>query len=299
MKNSKRILGLFVLVLAYASVGTAAAPPLTFKFKDVNAKGAIETDTYGVNDSNAITGDYIDSSGVQHGMILEGTKLTTIDDPKGTATTGNDINNAGVVVGYYTNRSNVLTGFEYSKRKFHDIAPPGSLATEALGINDKGDVVGLFIDSAGQHGFLRLAKTKKYTKLDVPGGYNTTTAWGINNQGWITLYAYDSTETVYSFLKVGKNYKKLAGPEGSAGTIARAINKEGDIVGKYFPSFGGQDGWLLLGAKKGNGGTYYTFGDPKAQNNTRADGLNDNRVIVGRYTPIAGGDSVGFEATVK
>src|ERR1700674_4354570 len=136
MKNSKRIPGLLVLVLVYASVGIAAAPPLTFKFKDVRAKGAIETDTYGVNDSNAITGDYIDSSGVQHGMILEGTKLTTIDDPNGTGTTGDAINKHGGVVGYYTNSSGVLTGFEYSKGMFTDIAPPGSLATEALGIND-------------------------------------------------------------------------------------------------------------------------------------------------------------------
>jgi len=38
MKNSKYILGLLVLVLVYASVGIAAAPSLTYTFKDVKAK---------------------------------------------------------------------------------------------------------------------------------------------------------------------------------------------------------------------------------------------------------------------
>jgi len=288
MKQYKSITPILALALTCMVTATAAAPPLTFKFKDVKAKGAIETDTFGVNDSNTITGDYIDSSGVLHGMILEGTKLTTIDDPKGTATTGNAINKDGVVVGYYTNRSNVLTGFEYSKGKFHEIAPHGSLATEALGINDKGDVVGLFIDSAGQHGFLRHAKTKKYTTLDVPGSYNTTAAWGINNSGWITLYAYnpENEYTVYSFLKVGKHYTQV----GQAGWTAHAINNKGDIVGRG-SNCCSTFGWLLLRSN----GNYYTFIDPNSCANTRGDGLNDNDVIVGRYSPCAGGN-VGYEA---
>jgi hypothetical protein len=306
MKNSKYILGLFVLVLAYASVGTAAAPPLTFTFKDVKAPGAIEADTYGVNDSNTITGDYIDHGGVLHGMILKGSKLTTIDHPNGSATTGYGINNDDVVVGNYTSRNNVVIGFRYSKGKFHDIAPPGSLATIAYGINDKGDVVGLFIDSTGQHGFLLPAKTKKYTTIDAPKAYNTTAAWGINNQGWITLFANDSNGIVHTFLLTNYGYTILNVPGATEGAIARAlnnvVNNKCDIVGRFSDSSGAH-GWLLLGVnKKGTTGTYYTFDDPKANNNTRGDGLtnrvNGKLLVVGRYTP-AGGENVGYEATVK
>ena len=51
----------------------AAAPPLTFTFSDVHANTtATETDSYAVNNTGVIAGDYVDSKGVQHGMILAG-----------------------------------------------------------------------------------------------------------------------------------------------------------------------------------------------------------------------------------
>ncbi len=40
----------------------------------------LETDTYGINNAGVIVGDYVDSKGVQHGMILAGSKLTTVDN---------------------------------------------------------------------------------------------------------------------------------------------------------------------------------------------------------------------------
>lgn len=289
MKNSKYILGLFVLVLVYAMVGTAAAPPLKFTFKDVKAKGATETDTYGVNASNTITGDYLDSSSVMHGMILKGTKLTTIDDKNGSGTAGFGINSAGLVVGWYTNSSGTITGFGYNKGKFSDIAPKGALETEATGVNDKGDVVGLYIDSAGaQHGFLLHAK--KYTKFDAPKAYNTTAGWGIDNKGEITLYAFDSGGLYHSFLKTGTKFKELIAESGQQ-TIVHTPNNKGDIVGTVFDTTGAH-GFLL------HKGAYSIFDDPSANNSTRGDGLSDNLLIVGRYTPSAGGN-FGFEATAK
>jgi len=287
MKRS--ILGVS-LVLAFVAVGIAAAPPLTFKYTDIHAnKSAIETDTYGVNSSNTITGDYLDSNSVQHGMILKGKKLTTIDDSKGTGTAGFGINSSGVVAGWYTNTSGVITGFVYAKGKFADVAPKGALETEATGINDKGDVVGLYIDSNGaQHGFLLHAK--KYSKFDAPKQYNTTAGWGINNQGQITLYAFDSGGLYHSFLKTGTKYKELIAESGQQ-TIVHTPNNKGDIDGTVFDTTGAH-GFLL------HKGVYTLFDDTKASNSTRADGLADNLLIVGRYTPSSGGN-FGFEATVK
>ncbi len=78
MKRS--ILGV-LLVLTFVAVGLAAAPPLTFTYSDVHAnKTAFETDTYGVNNAGVIVGDYVDAKSVQHGMILAGTKLTTVNN---------------------------------------------------------------------------------------------------------------------------------------------------------------------------------------------------------------------------
>lgn len=91
--------------------------------QDVNVKGATETDTYAINDNGTITGDYIDSSGVLHGLILKERKVTTIDHPNGTLTQGFGINSKVVVVGWYVNSSGVEVGFKWAAGKFTDIVP--------------------------------------------------------------------------------------------------------------------------------------------------------------------------------
>src|SRR5579863_10279420 len=95
-----------LLVLTFVAVGIASAPPLTFTYSDVHAnKSAIETDTYGVNNAGVIVGDYDDSAGVQHAMILNGTKLTTVNNK--TCETGDQ----GGFAFYAVNNSNTAVGW--------------------------------------------------------------------------------------------------------------------------------------------------------------------------------------------
>src|ERR1700676_4659571 len=186
-----------LIVLLFVAVGIAAAPPLTFTFSDVHAnKSAMETDAFAVNDAGAIAGDYVDSKGVQHAMILAGKKLTTVDH-KDCVTSGGfsagaiafyGINKTGAAAGWCTStKTGLYQGFAYSGGKFTAVNFPKSKGTQAIGINDKGDVVGLYFDSSRvQHGFVK--KCTKYTSIDVTGGTNTE-AWGINNSGQITVFA--------------------------------------------------------------------------------------------------------------
>ena len=298
MKRS--ILGVS-LVLMFVAVNIAAAPLLTFTFSDVHAnKTAMETDSFAVNNAAVIAGDYVDSSGVQHAMILAGTKLTTVDH-KDCVTTGGfsagaiafyGINSAGAAAGWCVNSTTGAdNSFTYAKGKFTTISFPKANATQAYGINDKGDVVGLYIDSAGaQHGFSKVGS--KYTSIDVSGD-SSAEAWGINNKGQITVFAINTAGGYEGFLYNGKTFKKIADPnEGASGTIVRAPNNKGDISGAYFNSSGQEVGFLF------HGGKYYDVKDPKASNNTRPDGLNDKLEIVGRYTPTSGAN-VGFKATTK
>jgi len=156
----RSILGV-LLVLTFVAVGLAAAPPLTLTYSDVHANStALETDTYGVNNAGVIAGDYVDSASVQHGMILAGKKLTTINNKSCQAISGTGgisfygINSAGTVAGWCTNSSGVDIGFVYAKGKFTAVNFPKGSGTQATGINDKGEVVGLYFDSAGlSHGF--------------------------------------------------------------------------------------------------------------------------------------------------
>src|SRR5215831_5594192 len=195
----------------------AAAPPLKFFFSDVVAKkSALETDSYAINASGAIAGDYIDSAGVQHGMVLAGKKLTTYDYKKctggGIAAFG--INANGDSAGWCINSSGIPIGFTRSAAgKFADINFPKGTGTEATGINDKGDVAGLYFDSAGvQHGFFKL-KGGKYTKVDVKN--NTSTAgWAINNSQVVTLEVVNSGGLFdsYTYTVKTKKIKKINVP---------------------------------------------------------------------------------------
>lgn len=299
MKRS--ILGV-LLVLTFVAVGIAAAPPLTFKFSDVHStKTATETDSYGLNNSGVIAGDYVDAKSVQHAMILAGTKLTTVNksDCQTTGTvTGSiafyGINTAGDAVGWCASTKTGLDeGFVYSKGKFTPVNFPKSTGTQATGINDKGWVVGLYTDSSSnQHGFVK--KGSKYTTIDVKGD-TTADAYGINNLGDITVFAVNSSGSYDAFVYNGKSFKKVAFPKAAApGTVVHAVNNKGDVDGTYYDSSGNVHGWLL------HAGKYYELNDPNGcKCDTRDDGINDNIEMVGRYSTVLNGPSIGFKVTTK
>lgn len=303
MRNRQFLLVLLTFAVAFLSVSAFAADPAfkgKFTYKDVVAPGATETDSYAINDNGAITGDYIDSAGVQHGMILKGKNLTTIDNSNCTsAISFYGINAAQGLAGWCNSPS---IAFTYINGTFTTISPPGAASTQANGINDKGVVVGSYVDSAGAtHGFM--LNGKKYTTLDCPGctyngGYSV--AWSINNSGVIAVYGLNSTGSSYiSFTTKnnGKTYKSFAySGAGSLGTTIHAVSNKGDIDGTYFDSNGLGKGVLL------HKGKYYPFQETNdcgvSPCSTRADGLNGALQIVGRYTP-SDGSNHGFFAQAK
>lgn len=300
MKSTKTVFTLLMLTLVFLSMSVAAAAPaLKFTFKDVKAPGATETDSYAINDNGAITGDYIDTAGVQHGMILKGKKLTTIDNPNCTSLISfYGINAAQALAGWCNSPS---IAFTYAKGKFTTISPPGATSTQANGINDKGVVVGSYVDSAGlTHGFM--LKGKKYTTLDCPGctsGGGYSVAWSINSSGVISVYGINAAGSYISFTTKnnGKTYKSFAySKAGSLGTVIHAVNNKGDIDGTYFDSNSLGKGVLF------HQGKYYPFKDTNdcgtSPCSTRADGLNGSLQIVGRYSP-SDGSSHGFFAQAK
>jgi hypothetical protein len=296
MQRGKTIFTGF-LVCLFLSVA-AAAPTLTFTYKDVHAsKKAQETDSYTINNKGVIAGDFIDSAGVQHAMILNGTTLTKVDNPNCPGTPGGTgiqffgINSAGVAAGWCTNTKGVEVGFTYSKGKFTHVAIAGATAVNVNGINDKGDLVGTYLDSASlQHAFLLVGKT--LTKLNPPNVTAGPVAWSINNNGVVTVYGQNSSSTYVSFTTAdkGKTFKAFHAPaEGSSGTVIHKINNKGDIVGTYYDTAGATHGVLF------HAGSYYSLDDPSGTD-TRADGVNDTLSIVGRY---GSSTPTGFEATTK
>jgi hypothetical protein len=301
----RSILGV-LLVLAFVAVGIAAAPPLTFTFSDVHSRStAQETDSYAINNSGMIAGDFVDSAGVQHLMIKSGTKILAPTHAGCMTTPGTNpafygINSLGVAAGYCTTSSGGTISFTYNSttKTFTNINIKGGTNIEASGINDSGAVVGTYIDSTGvARGFLKVGA--KITNLNPPGAVSGTPVGPadgfINNAGVITIFATNSAGTLVSFTTAdsGKTYKAFHGKgEGTTGTAIHNLNNKGDIVATVFDTAGNRHGILL------HAGIQHVFDDPNGVGATRADGLNDNLIIVGRYgSGVFGG--VGFKAVVK
>ena len=90
---------------------------LDFTFSKTDVPGAQETGPAGINNAGVIVGWYMDSYENVHGYILNGKKLTKLDDPKGEGTTfANGLNPNGPVwvVGSYTSsETGKSVGFLY------------------------------------------------------------------------------------------------------------------------------------------------------------------------------------------
>ncbi len=297
MKDCKAVLCAIAVILACA-VGAYAgdAPALSFTFTKASVPGAVMTEPGGVNNAGVSVGLYLDKGSVQHGYILNGKKLTKLDDPKAapSTTAGSNINPNGAisVVGSYTSKTNgASVGFLYKGGKFTDVAgPKGNIGTTASAVNDTGAIVGSYVDSNGvTHGYL--LKGGKYTTLDPPGS-TSTTATGINKSGKIVMFWIDSNGAYESSLYNGKTYKTINVP-GAAHSLSLDLNAAGDVCYQWIDSGGVNHGALL------HLGKYYKFDFPKSTG-TYGGGINDKSTIIGGYQTSAGGSSwFGYEAKFK
>jgi probable HAF family extracellular repeat protein len=108
-------------------------------------QGVTSTNPRQINNNGVVAGGYIDSTGVQHGFVLDGTNLTSFDAPGSVGvTTAEGINDKGQVSGLYTDSGGSRHAFLYdvSTGTFTAIDPgDGSTAQEAWGINNKGLIV--------------------------------------------------------------------------------------------------------------------------------------------------------------
>lgn len=297
MKDCKCMLWVMGFILGCAIGASAAdAPPLTFKFVKASVPGATMTEPGGINNAGVSVGLYVDSAGLQHGYILNGKKVKTLDDPNATAGTtgGSNLNPDGpisVVGSYISSTTGNSVGFVYHGGKYRDIAgPSGAVSTFGSAINDTGAIVGYYTDSGGVfHGYL--LKGKNYTTLDVPGA-TATFGTGINKSGKIVLYWFDSGGHAESSLYNGKTYKTINVP-GAANSYALDNNAAGDVCYEW------QDSSNVIHGALRHLGKYYKFNYPKSTA-TYGGGLNDMSNIIGGYQTSAGGSNwFGFKVTYK
>src|SRR5271170_5830540 len=85
MNKCKPVFGVLAVVLTLACAAAAQDGPdvtLKFKFKNVVLKKTEQTSIYGINNSGAMVGYYLENrTGAIHGLLLVNGEVTNIDDP--------------------------------------------------------------------------------------------------------------------------------------------------------------------------------------------------------------------------
>jgi uncharacterized membrane protein len=168
------------------------------RFKKFDIPGAITTAPYEINNRGQIVGNYGDVAGAEHGFVLRGGVVTTIDHPGATASpvlTGTrvvGIDDRGRLVGSYGDDAGAIRAWRWEDGRFTTIHPPGALHSEASEIDDRGRIVGRYVDATPK---LRsfLLDRGRLTRIDAPDRCDTA-AFGLNDRGQIVIAAAGTTD---------------------------------------------------------------------------------------------------------
>jgi hypothetical protein len=243
----KRSMTISAAVIALA--GTSAMAKGTL-IPIVPVPNSTSTSVFAINDSDIITGSWLDPSGVEHGYVgpLSGSKYQTFDD---------------------TNSPS-----------------PG---TEPRAINDNGTITGLSNSqngtTSGDIPFERDPKGKT-TEITKNGALLNYLVQGINNTNNTFAGSYiNSSLAVIGYLAENGKYKsafKVTGLQNN-GYAGRGVDNAGDIVGWYDDPAGVQHGLLVSGGKAQKL-------EPSETNlaSSVLEGINDKGTISGWWTDTAG-----------
>lgn len=209
--------------------------------------GAAVTLPQGINADGAVVGAYTDTNGKQHGFLLSGGSVTTIDYSGALATIARGINSHGDIVGTHVDAANLpgggSKGFLLKSGGFTDVNYPGHLNTIAQRINDAGLITGCYHDTdtmGTMHSMM--FDGVKYSDLSTPASMGN----GALPDGSMTTGFYTDmmTNVTHSYLESGGNVAPFDFPF-SIGTIAYDLNPSGQVVGFYNDAAKNTHGFLF------------------------------------------------------
>jgi hypothetical protein len=244
-----------------------------------------------INASGMIAGYYYDTSENSHGFIRKPNGNFTEFDVSGLySVTVTSMNNIGQVVGWgghVTGSGTWAHGFlRFADGKVVEINVPGAVATSPTGINEGGEVAGSYMDSKGNHGFVRDAQGN-YTVFDDPDVVISkiekgTFVNGLQSNGTVAGYYTGKTGTAHGFIRDQfGNFTNFDAPDAGGGdgfgTLAKAINELGEITGYYVDSHANNYGFV-----RDAQGTLTEFSPPGAYD-TIAFGINSSGKTVGLW----------------
>ena len=201
-------------------------------FSTYNVPDSLTFGFYGLNNAVQTVGFYQDANEISHGVIVQDGELTQFNFPGAAETEIFGISESGLLIGDIFDADGVIHGFVGDEQ--FDV--PGATTTYADDMNAAGTLVGSYVDTDGiYHGYIRHADGS-FTTFDFPGMLSNLEYLfvnAINDAGVIVFRAkeFESLERTYIRLPNGE-LKELKFP-GSVTTVARDIDREGQVVGYY------------------------------------------------------------------
>ena len=212
-------------------------------FSTYNVPDSLTFGFYGLNNAGQAVGFYQDANEISHGVIVQDGELAQFDFPGAAETEIFGISESGLLIGDIFDAAGVIHGFVGDEQ--FDV--PGATTTYADDMNAGGTLVGSYVDTDGiYHGYIRHADGS-FTTFDFPGMLSNLEYLfvnAINDAGAIVFRAkeFESLERTYIRLPNGE-LKELKFP-GSVATVARDIDREGQVVGYYDALDGGRYGFI-------------------------------------------------------
>ena len=216
--------------------------------KAITVPGAVDTETYQVNNREQIAVSFFGKSSIYHAAVYDSVldSWTLLPDvPGARENLAGGINDNGLIVGdTFTNDSfQGGQGWTYQNGHYTFFTAPGSDAafggTATYSVNNLGQIVGYVYDSSGvQHGYIKTGSS--YSMLNAPGASGTL-AVGINNQG-IATGGYVINGVPYGFVWKDSVFHTVNFP-GASGTVVTSINDNGDLAGLYLDKSGNSHGF--------------------------------------------------------
>ena len=278
----------------------AAATPASsqYRFVNIDAPGALETQAIGVNNTGQVTGFYIDAAGNPHGFLWQNGGLQTVDYPGAPVTLLSAVTDWGLIIGSYGTSIPHAATYNTHLATWTTLPDvPGRLGNVGRGINNSGVGAGSACNGNVDVALNCVGWTwdgGAYSFFTDPEADQTqlgTLANGINNIGQVVGQFQDAGSISHGFLKNGGSFTTIDVPA-AVYTNATTINDRGEIVGFYFDTTGTPHGFV-----RGSDGQFTTFDVPGAVE-TFLIGNDDRGDLCGFYVDQAGNPH-GFVALRK
>jgi uncharacterized membrane protein len=211
-----------------------------------------------VNNRGDIVGNYGLTAGDANnparlsGFIMRDDVFTSIDVPGSITTIALGLNDRGQVVGGYlkpgatvnpaTGESGPVHGYMWDEGTFTLFDVPGATTTAPYDINDRGRIVGNYGDAASvQHGFI--LEDGIFTSVDHPSATHmpnltATRLVGLDDHGRIVGSYGDDAGIIHAIVREKDGAFTTIGPPDVVASEASAVNKRGQIVGRYLDGTG-------------------------------------------------------------